>query len=116
MTTAAAKILVADDDQALLHTLTTILRGKGYEVVPVPGGVDLLDQLAHERPDLLMLDIMMPKVDGLQLLKKVKQDSRWRDLPVLMISSWVHRISSVSPSVSRNSPPGSTPICVPAVN
>ncbi len=87
MTTAAAKILVADDDQALLHTLTTILRGKGYEVVPVPGGVDLLDQLAHERPDLLMLDIMMPKVDGLQLLQKVKQDSRWRDLPVLMISS-----------------------------
>ena len=89
MTTSAApaKILVADDDKALLQTLTTILRGKGYEVVPVPGGVGLMDQLAEESPDLLMLDIMMPKVDGLQLLQQVKSDARFRDLPVLMISS-----------------------------
>ncbi len=86
-TTAPAKILVADDDQALLTTLTTILRGKGYTVVPVPGGVGLIDSIVKERPDLLMLDIMMPKVDGLQLLQQVKGDARWRDLPVLMISS-----------------------------
>ncbi len=85
--TARAKILVADDDQALLKTLTTILRGKGYEVVPVPGGVGLMDHLAEETPDLLMLDIMMPKVDGLQLLRQVKADVRFRDIPVLMISS-----------------------------
>lgn len=89
MTTSAApgKILVADDDHALLQTLTTILRGKGYEVVPVPGGVGLMDRLAVEVPDLLMLDIMMPKVDGLQLLQQVKSDERFHDLPVLMISS-----------------------------
>ncbi len=82
-----AKILVADDDRALLQTLTTILRGKGYDVVPVPGGVGLIEHLVEESPDLLMLDIMMPKVDGLQLLQQVKGDARWRDLPVLMISS-----------------------------
>ena len=86
-TSPPAKILVADDDQALLQTLTTILRGKGYDVVPVPGGVGLMEQLEQEAPDLLMLDIMMPKIDGLQLLQQVKDDERWRDLPVLMISS-----------------------------
>ncbi len=64
-TSPPAKILVADDDQALLQTLTTILRGKGYDVVPVPGGVGLMEQLEQEAPDLLMLDIMMPKIDGL---------------------------------------------------
>lgn len=85
--TPPAKILVADDDQTLLNTLSVILRGRGYEVVPVLGGQQLLERLAEERPDLLMLDIMMPKVDGLQLLQRIKEDERWRDLPVLMISS-----------------------------
>ena len=84
---ARARILVADDDQALLSTLTWILKDKGYTVISVPGGQDLLQRLDEEDPDLLMLDIMMPKVDGLQLLKEVKSDERWRYLPVLMISS-----------------------------
>lgn len=84
---APAKVVVADDDQILLDTLTYILKDKGYEVVPVPGGQGLLPRLEEERPDLLMLDIMMPGVDGLQLLQQVKRDSRWRYLPVLMISS-----------------------------
>ena len=81
----AGRIMVADDDPALLHTLELILRDNGYEVIPVPGGEHLLTRLEQAAPDLLMLDIMMPKVDGLQLLERVKQDARWRDLPVLMV-------------------------------
>jgi len=88
MTVASAgKIIVADDDAALLQTLSWILKSKGYEVVAVPNGENLVLRLEEERPDLLMLDIMMPKVDGLQLLDRIKRDSRWADLPVLMVSS-----------------------------
>src|SRR6184192_859305 len=83
----AAKILVADDDQSLVRTLTWILKENGYDVVTAPGGENLLGRLEEERPQLLLLDIMMPKVDGLQLLQKMKADDRFRDLPVLMISS-----------------------------
>ncbi len=83
----AAKILVADDDQSLLRTLTWILKEHGYNVVAVPGGEGLLAKLEEERPQLLLLDIMMPKVDGLQLLERLKSDERYRDLPVLMVSS-----------------------------
>jgi len=86
-TGTAGRIMVADDDEALLHTLEVILRENGYEVIPVPGGENLLAELEHSTPDLLMLDVMMPKVDGLQLLERVKQDPRWHDLPVLMVSS-----------------------------
>src|SRR5438094_4619839 len=82
-----AKILVADDDQSLLRTLTWILKEHGYNVVAVPGGEGLLTKLEEERPQLLLLDIMMPKVDGLQLLERLKSDERYRDLPVLMVSS-----------------------------
>ena len=82
-----SKILVADDDQALVRTLTWILKENGYEVVTATGGEGLLGQVEDERPNLLLLDIMMPKVDGLQLLERLKADERFRDLPVLMISS-----------------------------
>ena len=85
--TLAPKILVADDDQALSRTLSWILKENGYEVLTVPGGEHLFEHLQAEPFDLLLLDIMMPKVDGLQLLQRVKADPRFKDLPVLMISS-----------------------------
>src|SRR3989475_3576243 len=81
------KILVADDDQSLVRTLTWILKENGYDVVVAPGGEGLLVRVEEERPNLLLLDIMMPKTDGLQLLARLKADDRFRDLPVLMISS-----------------------------
>jgi two-component system cell cycle response regulator len=82
-----AKIVVADDDQTLLKTLIYILRGQGHDVVPVESGERLLEIMEGERPDLLMLDIMMPKIDGLQLLERIRADPTWENLPVLMISS-----------------------------
>jgi two-component system cell cycle response regulator len=84
---AAPKILVADDDQSLVRTLTWILKENGYEVIAAPGGENLVGALEEQRPNLLLLDIMMPKTDGLQLLQRLKADDRFRDLPVLMISS-----------------------------
>jgi two-component system cell cycle response regulator len=83
----SGKILIADDDPAVSFTLAFILRENGYDVTTVPGGDRLLEQLQDDAYDLLLLDIMMPRVDGLQLLQRVKADERFRDLPVLMISS-----------------------------
>ena len=83
----APKILVADDDQALSRTLSWILKDNGYDVVTVPGGEGVMEQLLADPFDLLLLDIMMPKVDGLQLLEQVKAEPVLADLPVLMISS-----------------------------
>jgi two-component system cell cycle response regulator len=83
----APRVLVADDDESLVRTLTWILKENGYEVVVCPGGDGLFAKLDETKPALLLLDIMMPKVDGLQLLERLKQDERYRDLPVLMVSS-----------------------------
>lgn len=89
MTTAdvPTKILVADDDRALLQTLIHILKNEGHEVVAIDRAERLLDEMESHRPDLLLLDIMMPKVNGLELLERIKRDPRWEHLPVLMISS-----------------------------
>jgi len=81
------RILVADDDESLVKTLTWILKEHGYDVHVCPGGDGLLTKLEEVKPALLLLDIMMPKVDGLQLLERLKADERHKDLPVLMVSS-----------------------------
>ncbi|MFQ5549705.1 MAG: diguanylate cyclase [Gemmatimonadales bacterium] len=87
MSHETAKIIVADDDQALLDTVGWILRDKGYEVVPVSRGDQIVETIESEVPDMLMLDVMMPRIDGLQVLERLKSDERWQDLPVLMLSS-----------------------------
>src|SRR6266513_3405605 len=81
------RVLVADDDESLVRTLTWILKEHGYEVSVCPGGDGLFAKLEEIKPALLLLDIMMPKVDGLQLLERLKQGERYKDLPVLMVSS-----------------------------
>jgi two-component system cell cycle response regulator len=81
------RILVADDDPSVTRTLSWILTENDYEVVTVSSGAHLLERLADAQYDLLLLDIMMPGADGLQLLERVKGDPELRHLPVLMISS-----------------------------
>lgn len=82
-----ARIVVADDDATLLKTLVYILRNEDHDVIPVEGGEQLLEVIGRETPDLVMLDIMMPKIDGLQLLERIRANPAWEGLPVLMISS-----------------------------
>src|SRR4029453_2843465 len=77
----APKILVADDDQALSRTLSWILKENGYDVFTAPGGEHLFEHLTAEQFDLLLLDIMLPKVDGLHLLQRAKADPGLNTLP-----------------------------------
>jgi len=84
---AASRILVADDDEAVLESVTWLLKENGYDVVPTNGGVQCLDALEKRTPDLLLLDILMPDADGFLLLERIKGEERWRDLPVLMLSA-----------------------------
>lgn len=84
---ATSRILVADDDEAVLESVTWLLQENGYDVVPANGGTACLEQLERRSPDLILLDILMPDADGCQLLERIKGDERWRDLPVLMLSA-----------------------------
>lgn len=83
----ASRILVADDDPAVLESVTWLLQENGYDVIPVDGGAACLEQLALRAPDLLLLDILMPDMDGCRLLERIKADERWADIPVLMLSA-----------------------------
>jgi two-component system, cell cycle response regulator len=84
---AGARILIADDDAAILDSVGWLLRESGYDVSTAPGGVGLFEELEARQPDVLLLDILMPDVDGYQLLERIRSHELWRDLPVLMLSS-----------------------------
>ncbi len=84
---AAARILVADDDAAVLQSIGWLLAENGYEIAHASTGAECLALLEERRPDLLLLDILLPDAVGYDLLETIKGDARWHDLPVLMLSS-----------------------------
>jgi two-component system cell cycle response regulator len=84
---SSARILVADDDRSVLDSLSGVLRDSGYDVAAANGRDSLFAELQKGAPDLLLLDVIMPGTDGVQLLQELKSDHRWRDIPVLMVSS-----------------------------
>jgi len=81
------KILVVDDEDDILHFLELVLREKGYEVVTASGGHEALTKAQLERPDLVLLDIMMPQMDGWEVLKLLRVDEETADIPVAMLSA-----------------------------
>jgi len=83
------KILVVDDDPDMRDAITIILESQGYQIVTAQDGVEALANLKAEKPDLMMLDLLMPKMDGFAVLKEL-QDARWskyREIPILILSS-----------------------------
>jgi len=83
------KILLVDDDPDILDALTMILESQGYQVVTARDGVEGLANLKAEKPDLMILDLLMPKMDGFAVCKEL-QDPRWakyRDIPILILTS-----------------------------
>ncbi len=81
------RILIADDDAASRRLLRRRLECEGHEVVEAANGLEALDALKDAPCDLVLLDIMMPVMDGFQTLARLKQDARLRELPVIMISA-----------------------------
>lgn len=84
-----AKILVVDDDPDIREALTLVLESKGYEVVTAQDGLEGLATLKAELPHVMILDLLMPKMDGFAVCKEL-QDPRWskyREIPILILSS-----------------------------
>jgi len=79
-------ILIADDEPAFRDYLGTLLRTQGFRVVAAGDGVDALDVFAHHQPDLVLLDIEMPHVDGLEVCRRLKQNPETRLTPVVLVT------------------------------
>ena len=82
-----SRVLIAEDEANIAAALEFLLSRAGYDVQVVTDGEKALDFLRRERPDVMVLDVMLPHVDGFELLKRVRADSRLSDLPVLILTA-----------------------------
>lgn len=84
---AKGKILVVDDEIYIVHILDFSLGMEGYEVLTALDGEQALEKAHAEHPDLIVLDIMMPKLDGYETCKMLKADPATKDIPVILLSA-----------------------------
>ena len=81
------KILVVDDSKTELHFLSDVLTKRGYQVRTAENGEDAMRRLGEEKPDLILMDVVMPGQNGFQLTRAITRDPRFTDVPVIMCTS-----------------------------
>lgn len=81
------KILFVEDEQALQKTLGDLLRGAGYEMISALDGQTGLNMVKTENPDLILLDLILPKLHGFDVLKQIKEDPEIKDIPLIVLTN-----------------------------
>jgi DNA-binding response OmpR family regulator len=90
MATAAPRILVVDDEQPVQQLLDRTLRSEGYDVVPALDGEQALDEISKQPFDLVMLDVMLPKLDGFEVCRRVRAQS---SVPIIMLTAKAEEVA-----------------------
>ena len=80
-------ILVVDDEPSARNAILRLLKHEGYEVTGAENGRAALDALGVTRPDLILLDLMMPEIDGLEMLEILQKHPQWKALPVVVLTA-----------------------------
>jgi len=80
-------LLVVDDDPNVIDMIEQIFEGGNYQISAAVNGEDALKRIAQDQPDVILLDLMMPKMDGFEVIETLNADRRWRDIPVIVLTA-----------------------------
>lgn len=83
----ARKILTCDDEKHIVRLIQVNLERQGYEVITAFNGLECLEKVKEDRPDLIVLDVMMPEMTGFEVLEKLKKDPETENIPVIMLTA-----------------------------
>ncbi|MFQ6067331.1 MAG: response regulator transcription factor [bacterium] len=97
----AAKILLVDDDEDFVEGTKIVLEEHNFKVTTALSGKECLDKINQERPDLIILDIMMPKKSGFEVCRELKTSLEYNKIPVLMLTALKKELSRTAYSVSE---------------
>jgi DNA-binding response OmpR family regulator len=86
----ASRILIADDEPNIVLSLEYLMRREGFEVAVAGDGELALQAIAEQRPDLVILDVMMPKLNGFEVCQRLRAQPAWRGVAVLMLTAKGH--------------------------
>lgn len=85
--TPPGRVLVVDDDQDALDLVLAMIEDSGYEIQTARNGREALDEIARTRPDAIILDLMLPEMDGFEVVHRLSLNADWRDIPVILITA-----------------------------
>ena len=83
----AEKILVVDDEWELSNLLTEFLTGEGYDVIQTSNGEEALELAEKEEPQVILLDVKMPGIDGIEVCRRLKEEDKTRFIPIIMVTA-----------------------------
>lgn len=84
---AKKKVLLVDDEIDFVEVLSTRLEANDFEVLPAYDGEEALEKVKEAKPDIIILDIMMPKINGFDVCRKLKLDQNYKDIPIIMLTA-----------------------------
>lgn len=87
MTTPAKSVLIVDDEPNIVLSLEFLMRQQGYDVRTAPDGEGALAEIERQPPDLVLLDINMPRMNGFEVCERVRANPRWRGVRILMLTA-----------------------------
>jgi CheY-like chemotaxis protein len=94
--TTPSKVLVVDDDMTLHEMYAERLRAEGYTILNAYDGEEALEKVYKERPDIILLDIMMPKINGIDVMKKLREDETGAaNIPIILLTALVQEIKKI---------------------
>ncbi|MBA4395415.1 MAG: response regulator [Desulfobacca sp.] len=94
------RILIVDDDPDLVETVSMMLEARGYSPLPAYGGNEGLEKARGERPDLIVLDVMMPDKDGYAVCNELKKDPAFSDIPIILLTAIGDHITTTTYTLS----------------
>ena len=95
MAALAKRVVCIEDEPEMIDLVRLILGRKGFQVIGANGGVEGLDTVRREKPDLVLLDLMMPDMDGWEVYQQMKADPELRDIPVVVVTAKAQSIDKV---------------------
>lgn len=95
MATETKRVVCIEDEPEMIDLVRLILGRKGFDVIGANGGVDGLETVRREKPDIILLDLMMPDMDGWEVYQQIKADSSLRDIPVVVVTAKAQSIDKV---------------------
>jgi two-component system response regulator VicR len=95
MTTDQMRVVCIEDEPEMIDLVRLILGRKGFEVIGADGGIEGLETVKREKPDLVLLDLMMPDMDGWEVYQQVKADPELREIPIIVVTAKAQSIDKV---------------------
>ena len=81
------KILLVEDDMFIRDIYQVKFTQEGFDVISAENGIEALEKLEQEIPDIILLDIIMPKMDGMETLEKIRANEKWKKIPIIMLTN-----------------------------